>query len=299
MVPGRDRQLRLACGQALVSSASRSVMTLSLTPNRARAKLRANELVKLYVAGRFASSRQVDFVCRLGSFDALCFDLEHFATPTQTLAELNLVARAFPVTTLARVRASDYQTVMRVLETSVGGIICSQVSSAAEARQIVQWSKFNNPKPAPGEVTGLRGWNGGNIDASYAMVPALDYIRHQNTQTLLIAEVGTEAAVQDAAAIAAVPGIDALYFAPVNQADDAHVHAGMARVAQAAGAAGKAWGTAVTDADDLRRAYSQGARLICGGGDGEVMQRGLRELAKAFGGLPAKINGSAVHAPAR
>ena len=40
----------------------------------------------------------------------------------------------------------------------------SMVDSAGEARQIVQWAKFNNPAPAPGEATGQRGWNGGDID---------------------------------------------------------------------------------------------------------------------------------------
>ena len=62
---------------------------------------------------------------------------------------------------------------MQILETGIGGIMCSMVNSAAEAEQIVQWSKFNNPHPAPGEATGIRGWNGGNIDAGYATVPAL------------------------------------------------------------------------------------------------------------------------------
>ena len=140
----------------------------SPSPNSALAKLRAHQLVKLYVTGNFATPRHVDFICRTGLFDAIWLDLEHFDLPTQEVAVLNLVTRAFPVTTIARFKAADYQTVMRILETGVGGIMCSMVNSAAEARQIVQWAKFNNPSPAPGEVTGTRGWNGGNIDAACA-----------------------------------------------------------------------------------------------------------------------------------
>jgi hypothetical protein len=37
-----------------------------LPPNPALAKLGANELVKLYVTGNFASPRHVDFICRTG-----------------------------------------------------------------------------------------------------------------------------------------------------------------------------------------------------------------------------------------
>lgn len=268
----------------------------SLPPNSALARLRADELVRLYVTGNFASPRHVDFICRSGAFDALWFDLEHFDLGTQEVAVLNLVARAFPVTTIARFKAADYQTVMRILETGVGGIMGSMVNSAAEARQIVQWAKFNNPAPGPEEVTGMRGWNGGNIDAAYATVPALDYIRHQNTQTMIICQIETQAAVEAADEIAAVPGVDGLFFGPGDfsvasgvpgQIDHPDVRRAMGRVAAAARAAGKWWGTVAVGPDMCARVYALGARLISPGGDVKVMQAGVRELVKTFGGLPA------------
>jgi 4-hydroxy-2-oxoheptanedioate aldolase len=271
-------------------------MISPLLPNRALAMLRANELVKLYVTGNFATPRHVDFICRSGAFDALWFDLEHFDLPTQELAMLNLVARAFPVTTIARLKVADYQTVMRIMETGVGGIMCSMVSTAAEARQIVQWAKFNNPKPGPGEVIGARGWNGGNIDAAYGTLPALEYIRHQNTQTMIICQIETEAAAAESPAIAAVPGVDGLFFGPGDysvslglpgQIDHERVRAGMAKVADAARAAGKWWGTVAVGPDMFARAHALGARLICPGGDVKIMQLGLRELTKTFGPLPS------------
>ena len=271
--------------------------------NRALAKLRANELVKLYVTGNFASPRHVDFICRSGVFDALWFDLEHFDLSTQELAVLSLVARTHPVTTIARLKATDYQTVMRILEIGVGGLMCSMVNSAAEARQIVQWSKFNNPNPAPGEATGIRGWNGGNIDAGYAAMPALEYIRFQNPQTMIIAQIETEVAVAEAAAIAAVPGVDGLFFGPGDfsvavgvpgQIDHERVRAGMAKVAAAAEGAGKWWGTVAVGPEMFARVHALGARLICPGGDVKVMQLGLRELAKTFAGAGASGSNGAV-----
>ncbi len=280
-------------------------MTHSLPPNRALARLRAGELAKMYVTGNFATPRHIDFICRSGQFDVLWLDLEHFDLPTQDLAVLNLVARAAPVTTLARFKATDYQTVMRVLETGVGGIMCSMVDTAEEARQIVQWAKFNNPKPDPGEAIGLRGWNGGNIDAAYATIPALEYIRHQNTQTMIVAQIETETAVRNAADIAAIPGVDGLFFGPGDysvamgypgQIDHELVRAGMARVAEAAKGAGKWWGTVAVGSDMCSRAYGLGARLLCGGGDVKVMQLGLRELVKTFTSVEAP--GAASAAPA-
>jgi 4-hydroxy-2-oxoheptanedioate aldolase len=293
LVPGGDRKEWVVAGTeaGLAPSCTRIPMTNLSTPNRALARLRASQLVKLYVTGNFASPRHVDFICRSGEFDAIWFDLEHFDLSTQEVAVLNLVARAFPVTTIARFKAADYQTVMRILETGVGGIMCSMVGSAPEARQIVEWAKFKNPNPAPGEVTGLRGWNGGNIDAGYATFPALDYIRHQNTQTMILCQIETEAAVAQAAGIAAVPGVDGLFFGPGDfsvavgvpgQIDHERVRAGMMAVAEAARAAGKWWGTVAVGGEMFARAYALGARLISPGGDVKIMQLGLRELVKTF-----------------
>lgn len=260
--------------------------------NRALERLRAGELVKLYVTGNFATPRHVDFICRSGVFDAIWLDLEHFDLPTQEVALLNMVARAYPVTTIARFKASDYQAVMRILETGVGGIMCSMVADADEARRIVQWAKFNNPSPSPGEVTGMRGWNGGNIDAAYATMAAADYIRHQNTQTMVICQIEHEAAVAEAAAIAAVPGVDGLFFGPGDfsasiglpgQIRHERVKSAMQQVAAAVTAAGKWWGTVAVGPEMRAEVEAMGARLISPGGDIKVMQFGLRELAKTFG----------------
>lgn len=260
--------------------------------NLALTRLRAGELVKLYVTGNFASPRHIDFICRSGVFDAIWFDLEHFDLPTQEVALLNMVARAFPITTIARFKAADYQAVMRILETGVGGIMCSMVANATEARQIVQWAKFNNPSPAPGEVTGMRGWNGGNIDGAYATMVASDYIRQQNTQTMVICQIEHESALAEAAAIAAVPGVDGLFFGPGDfsasiglpgQIRHERVKAAMRQVAEAVKASGKWWGTVAVGPEMCAEVQAMGARLISPGGDIKVMQFGLRELAKTFG----------------
>jgi 4-hydroxy-2-oxoheptanedioate aldolase len=181
---------------------------------------------------------------------------------------------------------------MRILETGVGGIMCSMVADAAEAKRIVQWAKFNNPSPSPGEVTGMRGWNGGNIDGAYATMAAADYIRHQNTQTMVICQIEHEAAVAEAAAIAAVPGVDGLFFGPGDfsasiglpgQIRHERVKSAMQQVAAAAKAAGKWWGTVAVGPEMRAEVEAMGARLISPGGDIKVMQFGLRELAKTFG----------------
>ncbi len=204
---------------------------------------------------------------------------------------LNLVSRGYDVSTIARFKATDYQVVMRMLEAGTGGIMCSMVNGAEEARNIVKWAKFNNSRPAPGEVTGDRGWNGGNIDSAYGNFPALDYMAHQNNQTMIICQIETEEAVQRAHEIAAVPGVDGLFFGPgdfsaslgvVGQFSHAQVVAATEAVAKAARAAGKWWGTVAVGPEMYQRVKAQGAQLICPGGDVRTLNLGLKELVKTF-----------------
>lgn len=253
--------------------------------------MRAGETDRLYSLGNFATPRHVDFVGGTGLFHSLWFDLEHFDIPIQELAVLNLVARAFPMTTVARFKATDYQAVMRVLETGVGGIMCAMVESAEEAERIVAWSKFNNPTPGPGEVTGLRGWNAGGIDGRYSTLPAADYVRHQNTEVAIICQIESTKAVEQLDAIVAVRGVDGVFFGPGDYAHQIgrlgefshpEVMAAMTLLAESCRRHGKFWGTVSMNREHFLQVQALGARLIGVGGDLRVMKFGIRELAKTF-----------------
>lgn len=272
-------------------------MSIQHRPNFALEKIRAGKVVHVYVMGNFASPRHVDFIGQSGCFDALWIDLEHFDISTAELSTLNLVAQAWPVATFARVYVGDYQTAARVLETGVAGIMCPMVESADQARAIVGWTKFNNPMPEAGETIGLRGWNAGGIDARYGGFPALDYIAHQNRETVVLAQIETPLALENVEAIAQVPGVDGLFFGP---GDYAHrlgkpgqiaapeVQAAMVRVAGAAAAAGKWWGTVAPTRELYLQAKAQGAQFICPGGDVKVMTLGLRQLTQTITGKPSE-----------
>ena len=267
-------------------------MNVKTPHNRLLEKIRQGKVASMYVVGNFVGIRHVDFISRSGYFDSIWFDLEHFDIQTRDLANYCLVCRASPVTPIARLKITDYQSIVRVLEVGVGGVMCSMVADAEEARRIVSWAKFNNPAPVEGEVIGQRGWNGGNIDSGYAAYPASEYISYQNTQTMIICQIENEAALKNAAAIAAVPGVDGLFFGPGDfstsiglpgQIAHERVFDAMQTVAEAANRSGKFWGTVTVRPEHYQRAVAMGARLLCPGGDLKVMTLGVKELAKTIG----------------
>lgn len=263
----------------------------ALPPNRFLAHLRQGTVENWYVIGNHATPRHVDFVCTTGLFESIWFDLEHFDIPIQSLAVLNMVARAYPVTTVARFKAANYQDVMRVLETGVGAIMCAMVESAEEAKQIVRWAKFNNPAPGPGEVLGVRGWNGGGVDARYGTLPAADYVRHQNTEVAILCQIETEDAVARLDEIVATPGVDGIFFGPgdfahrigkLGQISHPDVFAAMERLAASCKRHGKYWGTVAVTKESYAKAKALGAQFLCPGGDARVMINGIKQLAQTF-----------------
>lgn len=260
-------------------------------PNQFLAHMRAGRIEHFYSLGNHATPRHVDFVGSTGLFDTLWFDLEHFDIPVDRLAVLNMVARAYPMTTLARMRAADYQSVMQVLESGVGGIICAMVESAEEARQIVRWARFNNPSPVNGETTGQRGWNAGGVDGRYGNLPAADYVAYQNRETAILCQIETEDALKHLNDIVAVKGVDGIFFGPGDYAhrigrlgqiahDD--VLSAMGMVADACKTHGKFWGTLGIGREMYDKVRALGAGFISPGGDVRVMNLGIRELAKSF-----------------
>lgn len=259
--------------------------------NKFLAHMRSGRIEHLYCIGNHATPRHVDFVCNSGLFDTLWFDLEHFDISVSDLTVLNLVARAYPMTTLARMKASDYRVVMQVLEAGVGGIICSMVDSADEAREIVSWARFNNPTPIAGEVVGQRGWNGGGVDGRYGSLAASEYVAHQNCETAILCQIETEAALARVDEIIAVPGVDGIFFGPgdfahrigkVGQLWHPDVLAAMERVAEACRRCGKFWGTLGIGREMYDKVRALGSGFISPGGDVRVMKLGIQELARTF-----------------
>lgn len=250
----------LLAGQ-LPSGASAASPGAKAAGNRMLARIRAGEVDRLYSLGNFATPRHVDHACRSGLFHSLWFDLEHFDIPLADLTVLNLVAQAYPMTPIARFKAADRESVRRVLATGVEGIMCAMVENAAEAAAIASWVH----EPAR--------------DGSAAR------------EVAVIIQIETPGAVAEADAIAAVPGVDGVFFGPgdfahrigrLGQIAHPEVIAAIQPQVDACRRHGKFWGTVSLGRDHFRQMRELGARLIGVGGDTRVMNLGLRELAKAF-----------------
>jgi 4-hydroxy-2-oxoheptanedioate aldolase len=115
-------------------------------------------------------------------------------------------ARIHGVDTLVRVSRGSYSDYVRPLEAGATGIIVPHVSSADEARQIIEWVRF---KPL-----GKRALDGGNIDGEFCLMPLDEYLKNSNDERVVILQIESPEALEQVEAIAALPGFNGLLFGP-------------------------------------------------------------------------------------
>ncbi len=148
-----------------------------------------------------ASPEVAEIMAGVG-FDWLFLDAEHSALSTRDLQ--HIIQNAGTTPCVVRVEASAEAPIKKALDIGAAGIIAPLVNSAEQAAQVVHWAKY-----AP---QGTRGVGIGRAHA-YGM-KFQDYVQHANENTAVIVQAEHIDAVNNIAAIAQVPGLDAVLVGP-------------------------------------------------------------------------------------
>lgn len=152
------------------------------------------------------SDPRVIEIAGLCGVDAVWLCTEHVPNDWIGLENQIRAARAHDIDTLVRVARGSYSDYIRPLEADATGIIVPHVSSAAEAREIVDRVRFH--------PLGRRALDGGNIDGQFCQLPLADYLKDGNSQRLVILQIESPEGLEQVEEIAAVPGFDGLLFGP-------------------------------------------------------------------------------------
>jgi 4-hydroxy-2-oxoheptanedioate aldolase len=252
--------------------------------SRIKAKLSRGEPA-LIVTCHFTDSSVYEMVSMMG-FDGIWMDLEHHATSTETAAALMRAARVGTADIVVRPAKGEYMRMGRLLEAGAQAIMYPRCETADEAAEVVRWAKF-----AP---QGQRGIDGANPDAPYCFMPLGDYIKLANEHTLLVVQVESPGALENADAIARVPGVDVLMLGPADLSvlagvpfDYKHplIEGAYRRVAAAAASAGKWWGTTSPSPEHTQMLLGLGAKFICHGADIFMVKQGFERIQALYAPL--------------
>ncbi|MFV0278035.1 MAG: HpcH/HpaI aldolase family protein, partial [Parahaliea sp.] len=136
--------------------------------------------------------------------DWLCFDLQHGLMDYSDLLRLLPAITGLPVTPLVRVAANQPEQIGKVLDAGAQGVIVPMVNTAEEALRAVAACRF--PPDGHRSCGPMRD----------AMIEGFEYLATANQQIACIAMIETKEGLGNVEAIAAVPGLDALFVGPMD-----------------------------------------------------------------------------------
>ena len=142
-------------------------------------------------------------MCAYAGFDFVVIDNEHGSAGHETTENMLRAARASGIMPVVRCLRQD---IARVLDMGASAVQVPMVESAAEARDLVQQVRY------PG--TGRRGSAFSSRAAGYGAFPGAAHTQRSNEGIALIVMIETPEAVEQAAEIAAVDGVNAVFVGP-------------------------------------------------------------------------------------
>ena len=255
----------------------------SVLKNAAKERLGAGELA-LGVILRQARTVDIAPIMKSCGYDWLFLDLEHNSMDLDTAVQIAVAALGAGIAPVARVPAGQLWMATRFLDGGGLGIVVPHVDTPEEAHKIAQALRY--------PPQGHRSVAGGLPHFGYAKVGLAETCAAINTATLVIVMLETPTGIANAAAIAAVPGIDSLLIGTNDLAmelgipggfGDERIVAAYQAVCDACRAQGKFAGVGgVAEEALLRRYIGMGVRLVLPGSDLAFMVAAASERAAAM-----------------
>lgn len=253
---------------------------ITMRSSRVLKKLRRGEVVNC-VNMNIDSSRGVEIAALMG-FDCIWLDMEHTASDWGTIEKQILAAKAYDVDTLVRVSRGVYSDYIKPLELDATGIIVPHIMSLADAQNVVRMTRFH--------PIGRRPVDSGNADGAYCNINFFEYLKQANRERFVIIQIEDPEPMAELDAIAAVPGIDMLFFGPTDfshgigspgNRDHPRVVKARKLIAAAARRHGIAAGTAGSP-DGMHELIDLGYRFINIGSDVVGLSRHFKTLASQW-----------------
>lgn len=232
------------------------------------------------------SPHVTELIAREG-FDTVTIDQQHglwdMATTGQAISGLHL-AGAAPI---VRIPLGDNAVASRVLDFGAEGVIAPMINSAADARALVAATKY----PPLGERS-----VGAHRAAALAGFPdQRAYLPVANTITIVFAMIETRMALDNLDAIAATPGIDAIFVGPGDLSmaltdgkeldpHSAQVEAALDKVLAATKTAGKIPALYCATAERALATAKRGFRFLTIGSDINFLRAGTADQLRTLKG---------------
>lgn len=266
---------------------------MNIPPNTFKLALQQGQVqIGLWVG--LADANAAEALAATG-FDWLLLDGEHAPNdPRSVLEQLRAVApyASHPV---VRPVQGDVALIKQYLDIGAQTLLVPMVDSAEQAALLVRAMRY-----APEGIRGM----GAALARASRWNQVDDYLNQANGQMCLLVQAETTQALANLEAIAAVEGVDGVFFGPADlsasmgyrgQPGHPEVQAAILKGIATVRAAGKGAGVLMADRAAARRYIDAGATFVAVGVDTTLLVRAATELLQAFKGeaAPARTGAAA------
>jgi 4-hydroxy-2-oxoheptanedioate aldolase len=261
------------------------------TPPHARhpVDIRLNQMIKSrqFMRGLFngTSSPALVEMTAYAGYDFTIIDNEHGSAGLETTEHMLRAARASGIPALVRCLEHD---IARTLDAGAGGVQIPMIQNISHAKEVVHKVRYPRLKNFEG-ISGGRGCASSVRAHGYGAFGGNALNSYANDNVALVLMLETEEGMAQAAQIAALPGVDAIFIGPNDLAHsmgyegsfyDSAVQAVIEKGLRAIASTGKCAGVLALNPDDEKRYGSYGATYFAATITG-VITKALKESASA------------------
>ncbi|MFB6299324.1 MAG: HpcH/HpaI aldolase/citrate lyase family protein [Halobacteriales archaeon] len=216
-------------------------------------------------------------------FDFAVLDHEHTDSSLETITSLirGLETVDRDVGAIIRVSWNDQVEIKRLLDMGADGVLVPMIESVEEAEAAVEATKY-----PPDGVRGVAGGRGSNLG-----LDLMEYFEEANDATVTMAQIETQAGLDNVEEIAAVEGLDGLFIGPADLSaslgmfgewNNDEFRAAVDRIVEAAHAADITVGTLATAEEQIEDRYEWGIDYLVAGTDTSALMAGGQAAIDTF-----------------
>ncbi|KAL4999925.1 Pyruvate/Phosphoenolpyruvate kinase-like domain-containing protein [Aspergillus recurvatus] len=241
---------------------------------------------------KFWTGNEAALMARMAGFEAVFIDMEHSALDFQTVAQLILACLGVGISPIVRAPSKSHWHISRILDAGAAAVVVPHIDSVEEVKELVKHAKY--------PPLGGRGSANNQPILGFRSLPTNVQNEVLNRETMLIPMIETPTAVELVDEYLAVDGVDGILIGSNDlctdlgipgQYDDPVYQQAVEKIVLAGKKAAKPIGIGGIGGrlDLLERWFALGATWSLSGGDGAILQAGMRKITQNYEEISARV----------
>lgn len=241
---------------------------------------------------KFFISNEVAMMTKMAGIDGMFIDMEHSVLTIRDVSQLVTACNYVGVSPIVRIPCKAHWHLSRVLDAGAAAVVIPHCETVQQVKDIVKDAKYG--------PLGIRGCANNQPILNFQSVPTHVQNELLNRDTMVIPMIETPGAVDLAEEFFAIDGVDGILIGSNDlctdlgipgQYDNPKYLDSVEKVIDAGVKAGKPIGIGGIGGrlDLLERFFQRGATWSLSGGDGAMLQAGMKQLGKTYAELNSRV----------